>query len=101
MSYEERQPAAAGGHPAAAHQYSRACPYCGAPAADRFCGACGRDTTAPRRPCARCKRMVPSSERVCWNCGAGFTSDMWWKIPLIVFLFLLAFLVSIVLALLS
>ncbi len=102
MSYEERQPAAAaGGHPAAAQRASRACPFCGAPAAERFCGACGRDTTAPRRPCARCKRMVPSSERVCWSCGAGFTSDMWWKIPLIVFLFLLAFLVSIVLALLS
>ena len=44
--------------------------------------------------------MVPSSERVCWNCGAGFTSDMWWKIPLIVFLFLLAFVISIVVALL-
>jgi hypothetical protein len=45
--------------------------------------------------------MVPSGESVCWNCGAGFRSDMWWKIPLIVFLFLLAFLISIVLALVN
>jgi hypothetical protein len=43
--------------------------------------------------------MVPSSERACWNCGAGFRSDMRWKIPLIVFLFLLAFVISVLLAL--
>lgn len=93
MSFTERQQAA--GLP------SRRCPYCGAPAAERFCGACGRDTAAPRRPCGKCGRMVMSSERACWNCGAGFPSDLWWKIPLIIFLFLLAFAVSVVLALLK
>lgn len=101
MSFDERQTAAAAGAqpPAAARQPSRLCPYCAKPAAEQFCGACGRDTTAPRRPCPRCKRMSPSRERVCWNCGAAFTGDMWWKIPLIVFLFLLAFVISILLAL--
>ena len=77
----------------------RACPFCRAPAASKFCGSCGRDTTAPRRPCTKCGRMVPSSERACWNCGAAFKSDMRWKIPLIIFLFLLAFLISVLLAL--
>jgi hypothetical protein len=43
--------------------------------------------------------MVPTGERACWNCGAAFKSDMRWKIPLIVLLFLLAFVISILLAL--
>ena len=43
--------------------------------------------------------MVQSSERVCPNCGAAFRSDMSWKIPLIVLLFVLAFVISILLAL--
>jgi hypothetical protein len=43
--------------------------------------------------------MVPSSERVCPKCGAAFRSDMSWKIPLIILLFLLAFVVSVLLAL--
>lgn len=42
--------------------------------------------------------MVPSSERVCPNCGAAFRSDLNWKIPLIVLLFVLAFVISILLA---
>lgn len=97
MSFDQRQ-TPAGAQPAA-HPPGRVCPFCGAPAAAQFCGSCGRDTTGPRRPCGKCKRMVPSSERACWNCGAGFKTDMWWKIPLIVFLFLLAFVISILLAL--
>jgi hypothetical protein len=43
--------------------------------------------------------MVPSSERACRNCGAVFRSDLRWKVPLIVFLFLLAFVISVLLAL--
>ncbi len=97
MSFEHGQ-TPAGGRSAAQPQ-GRVCPFCGAPAAAQMCGSCGRDTTAPRRPCGECRRMVPSSERACWNCGAGFGSDLRWKIPLIVFLFLLAFVISILLAL--
>jgi len=97
MSFDQRQ-SPAGVH-TAAHPPGRMCPFCSAPAAAQFCGSCGRDTTAPRRPCVKCRRMVPSSERTCWNCGAVFKSDMRWKIPLIVFLFVLAFIISILLAL--
>lgn len=96
MSFEGRQ-SPSGGH-TTAHLPGRVCPFCGVAAAAQVCGSCGRDTTAPRRPCGKCKRMVPISERACWNCGAGFKSDMRWKIPLIVFLFLLAFIISILLA---
>ena len=96
MSFEQGQ-SSAGAH-AAANLPSRMCPFCGAPAAAQFCGSCGRDTTAPRRPCGKCRQMVPSSERVCRNCGTGFGSDLRWKIPLIVFLFLLAFVISVLLA---
>jgi hypothetical protein len=97
MSFDERQ-SPAGTRPAAQPK-GRVCPFCGVPAAAQFCGSCGRDTTAPRRPCGKCRRMVPSSERTCWNCGADFRSDLRWKIPLIVFLFLLAFFISVLLAL--
>lgn len=101
MSFDERQ-SPTGGHadarPVAA---VRSCPFCGAPATAQFCGSCGRNTNAPRRPCGSCGRMSPSGESACWNCGAGFKSDMRWKIPLIVFLFLLAFVVSILIALLN
>jgi uncharacterized integral membrane protein len=45
--------------------------------------------------------MSPSNESACRNCGAAFKSDMRWKIPLIVFLFLLAFVLGIVIALLK
>lgn len=69
----------------------RTCPFCGAPAAALICAACQRDTTAARRPCPKCGRMTPSREPSCWNCGAIVRSEMWWKIPLIVALFVLAF----------
>lgn len=99
MSFEERRPV--GGVQHVAPQVGRMCPFCGAPAAAKFCGSCGRDTNAPRRPCQNCHRMVPSTERACWNCGTAFKSDMRWKVPLIIFLFLLAFAISALIALLS
>lgn len=99
MSFEERQ-SPAGGQPVA-HRAGRVCPFCGAPAAAQMCTSCGRDTTAPRRPCGKCGSMAPSCDRGCWNCGAGFKSDLWWKVPLIVLLFLLAFAISVAFALLK
>jgi predicted amidophosphoribosyltransferase len=87
---------------AAAHSAGRLCPFCGAPVhTAQLCAACGRDTTAPRRPCEKCGQMIPSHERACWRCGASFKSELWWKVPLIVLLFLLAFVISAVLALLK
>ncbi len=98
MSFAQGQ-TPTGGH-TSAQPPGRVCPFCGAPAdAAKFCGSCGRATTAPRRPCGQCRRMVPTGERACWNCGAVFKSDMRWKIPLIIFLFILAFIISILLAL--
>jgi hypothetical protein len=97
MSFNERQSQLAVDH-IAVQPMGHLCPFCGACADAQVCGSCGRDTTASRRPCAKCRRMVPSSDRSCWNCGAVFKSDLRWKIPLIVFLFLLAFVISILLA---
>ena len=97
MIFDERQ-SPAGGHPTAHHPV-RVCPFCGAPAPAQVSGSCGRDTTTPRRPCGQCRRMMPTSERACLHCGAAFKSDLQWKIPLIVLLFLLAFVISGLLAL--
>lgn len=85
----------------ATHQAVRLCPFCAAPAHAKFCGSCGRDTTAPRRPCQKCRRMMPSNEPACRHCGATYKSDMRWKVPLIIFLFLLAFVVSFIIAVVS
>jgi hypothetical protein len=43
--------------------------------------------------------VTPTAERICWNCGEVFKSDMRWKVPLIVAIFLLSFILSIALAL--
>jgi hypothetical protein len=43
--------------------------------------------------------VTPTAERACWNCGAAFKNDMRWKVPLIVALFLLSFVLSVALAL--
>jgi hypothetical protein len=101
MSFNEKQ-SLIGDHVAARPAAAvRNCPFCGSPAAAQFCGSCGRDTNAARRPCGKCGRLSPSSESACRNCGAGFKSDLRWKVPLIVFLFLLAFVLSIVVAMLK
>jgi predicted nucleic acid-binding Zn ribbon protein len=77
------------------------CLYCGAPLATGtwLCARCGRDSTAPRRPCTKCGRVTPTAERACLNCGSVFKSDMRWKVPLIIFLFLLGIVLSVVVAL--
>ena len=71
------------------------CPFCGGTTNMQLCVWCGRDTTAPRRPCNRCQRMVPTYEPVCWNCGSKFKSDLNWKIPVIILIFVLAIVLSI------
>jgi len=83
-------------HPAATPP--RSCPFCATPTPDQRCATCGRQVSAPRRPCGACKRMTPSAEPACMHCGARHTSDLRWKVPLIVALFLAAFVVSILLA---
>lgn len=75
------------------------CPFCGGTTNQQICNWCGRDTTAPRRPCPTCRRMATTYEPVCWNCGTKFKSEMAWKIPLIILIFVLAITLSIVIRL--
>ena len=49
----------------------------------------------PQRVCPRCGELSPSAGGGCDHCGAAFTSDLRWKVPLIVLLFLIAFAVTI------
>jgi hypothetical protein len=75
------------------------CPFCGGTTNQQVCNWCGRDTTAPRRPCPKCRRMATTYEPACWNCGAKFTNEMGWKIPLIILIFVLATILSVVIRL--
>ena len=77
----------------------RRCPFCEAAAPGTLCPACGRDTTAARRPCKTCGRMALVNEPACWNCGTVVKSELRWKIPVIILMFVLAFILAIVLQL--
>jgi hypothetical protein len=71
------------------------CPFCGALAPGPRCPTCGRDPTAPRMPCPRCGRMRPSAEPACLHCGGKAGSDLSWKIPVIVAIFVAAIVISV------
>ena len=43
------------------------------------------------RVCPRCKQQTPGDQKGCAACGYVPSSDLWWKVPLIVALFVLAF----------
>ena len=43
------------------------------------------------RVCPRCKQQTPGDQKACAACGYVPSSDLWWKVPLIVLLFLIAF----------
>lgn len=76
------------------------CPFCARPAAGgKPCPGCRRDPSAPRRVCPGCKRLTPKAEGACMHCARPFHSEMWWKLPLIIGLFILAMIVSFLLAL--
>lgn len=75
------------------------CPFCDTPSTSQTCPSCGRDTTARRRRCAGCGRFSPTTEATCLNCGAPFRSELRWKIPLIILLFVVAIVISILLRL--
>ena len=78
---------------------ARVCPFCGTAAPEASCPSCGRDPTAPRTLCARCKHMTPIAEPACCHCGERRASELRWKIPLIIALFVVAIVLSIVLRL--
>ncbi len=75
--------------------YALPCAFCGTTTDQVRCQACQRDPRGARRVCSRCKKNTPSAEKTCMHCGVGATSDLGWKIPLIVVLFLLAFAVAV------
>ena len=68
----------------------RACPFCGAEVPGAACPACQRDPTAPRRVCSNCSKMTPSAEPPCMHCGTERGSELSWKIPVIVAIFVVA-----------
>lgn len=74
----------------------RICPYCGSPAPGQVCPACRRDTTARRRVCSKCGRITPSAEPICLGCGKRYTSDLAWKVPVIVALFIVSLILAMV-----
>lgn len=77
---------------------SWACPYCGNPQATPVtCAACGRNPSAPRRVCSTCKKMTPKAEPVCLHCRTVFTSELSWKIPVIILVVIVSAIVQFVL----
>lgn len=45
--------------------------------------------------------MTPSVEAQCVHCGSIFRSDLWWKVPVIFSLFVVATILAIVLGMLQ
>lgn len=74
---------------------STPCPFCEGTVSGRICESCGRDRTVPRRICKACGKMSPKAEAECCHCGAKFRSEMRWKIPLIIAIFVFAFILAI------
>jgi predicted amidophosphoribosyltransferase len=70
------------------------CPFCGAQAGGALCSNCGRDPSARRQVCVKCKGMTPSAEPQCCHCGALVRSELRWKIPAIIVVFASAFAVA-------
>lgn len=50
--------------------------------------------SVPRKVCPACNELTPSSEPACAHCGAAFRSELAWKVPVIVLMFVLAFVLS-------
>lgn len=74
-----------------------ACPFCGDLTGDAArCGGCGRNKRAARRICPGCSKQTPSSEPTCCHCKRAFGSDMAWKVPLIIAIFIAAIVLSVV-----
>lgn len=71
------------------------CPFCGSTDRGTQCPGCKRDKTAPRRICQACKAQTPSHEPRCHACGHQRASELRWKIPVIVAMFMAAFIISI------
>lgn len=74
-----------------------ACPFCGdlTGSAER-CGGCSRNKRAPRRSCPACRKFSPTSEPACCHCRQSFGSELAWKVPVIIAIFVAAIVLSVV-----
>ncbi|MBK7829951.1 hypothetical protein [Nannocystis sp.] len=73
-----------------------ACPFCGDLTGEAGrCGGCGRNKQAPRRSCTNCGKFTPSAEANCCHCRQAFTSELAWKVPVIIVLFIAAIVLSV------
>ena len=77
-----------------------ACPFCDDPSGGEPCGACGRAPNIGRRPCPACKKMTPLNEPACSHCEQAIRSEMRWKVPVIILMFVTAIGVSLAVRLL-
>lgn len=78
---------------------ARPCPYCDAPVEGPACPSCQRSPTSPRRVCRGCGKMTPADERACCRCGAVATSELAWKVPLIIAIFVVGIAIAVALQL--
>ncbi len=72
------------------------CPFCGdCTGTPASCGGCRRDKRAPRRSCPACRKFTPMAEPACCHCRQTFTSELAWKVPVIVLMFVAALVVAV------
>jgi len=76
---------------------SRLCPFCGANARHELCPGCGRNVGLPRLICTSCQKQTPKAEKVCCHCGQSQKSDLRWKLPLIIAMFVAAAILTVLL----
>jgi RNA polymerase subunit RPABC4/transcription elongation factor Spt4 len=72
------------------------CPFCERESEGGICAHCGRDPTGRRRVCDDCKKITPSGEPICCHCGKRFRTELAWKIPAIIVMFVVAAVLSVV-----
>ncbi|HEY1263780.1 MAG TPA: serine/threonine-protein kinase [Terriglobales bacterium] len=72
----------------------RPCPFCSQMTSATICSSCGRDTSAPRRVCSSCGKMVPERDKTCWNCNQRLRSDLAWKVPVAILIFVVLILLQ-------
>ena len=73
------------------------CPFCDDVRGGQPCGTCGRapDPDLSRRPCPACQQMTPLNEPACCHCGQTIRSELRWKVPVIILMFVVAIAVSV------
>lgn len=71
------------------------CPFCEQTTMQVVCSHCNRNITSSRNICKNCKKMTPANEPSCSHCGRVNSSELTWKIPLIIGIFIAATILSI------